>query len=260
MPAAAYTNPAARALLISKPFNIFHTHVIDRGVMGAAIESGKSLEVDIAITDDGSIYVGHPLRSYEARNLPPPNNLPLDDVIKKAKAAELFLVLDLKNVKVISKAREIIENYGAENCLVHAFCKELSFEPWPEKVKAEAGPCWKEEELPLGELLELRAATGVPLALSCHGITQKRLKSEEEEVLKQVIDVASQGVLAISMSMPPDKETPLDFANKLIEHKILPLIRFDYTSPQNRPEVFLGFTDHLQYATDPKTLISAQRS
>lgn len=248
------SNPATRALKLRQPFNIFHTHVIDREILDAATSSRKSLEVDISITAEGSIYVGHPLSHYKALNLPPPNNLPLDEIVEEAKAAGLFLILDLKNVKTIAKAKEIINKYGAANCLVHAFSKELSFRPWPLKVEAIKGPNWEQEELPLDELLDLRMATSVPLALSCHGITRERLSKERETIFQQIVDVARQGVLAVSLSMPPDEETPLEFANELMECGILPLIRFDQTVPENRPSFFLGFTDHLELATDPTKL------
>ena len=224
--------------------------------MDAAVASGKSLEVDISITPEGTIYVGHPLSYYKGANLPPPNNLPLETIVKEAKAAGLFLILDLKDVKTIPTARGVIGEYGAENCLVHAFCKELSFRPWPPKVEAIKQPNWEGEELPLKELLDLREATGVPLALSCHGITQERLYSEGEDILKQIVAIAEQGAFSISFSMPPDEDVPLVFANKLIEHGIVPMIRLDDTATQNKPDLFLGFTDYLERATDPKNLVS----
>jgi len=222
--------------------------------MDAAIASKKSLEVDISITPDGAIYVGHPLSYYKGANLPPPRNLPLETIVQEAKAAGLFLILDLKDVKIVATAKKVISEYGAENCLVHAFCKELSFRPWPPKVEAIKEPNWEGEELPLEELLDLRAATGVPLALSCHGITQERLYGDGEDIMKRIVAVAEQGVFSISFSMPPDEDVPLVFANKLIEHGIVPMIRFDHTSPQNKPDFFLGFTDYLEQATDPRSL------
>lgn len=242
-------NLVKQAAELREPFNIFHTHVLDRQVLDAAVAAKKSLEVDIAITPEGKIYVGHPLSFYENRHLPPPSNLALDDVVKEAKAAGLFLVLDLKDTKVIPAAKKIIDEYGAGRCLVHAFCKELSFRPWPPKVEAIREPNWEGEELPLEELLGLHESTRVPLALSCHGITQERLYNERDEILKTVVAIAQRGVFAVSLSVPPDEDVPLVFANKLIENGIVPLIRVDRTAPQNKPGFFLGFTDYLERAT-----------
>jgi hypothetical protein len=247
-------NPAAQALKLRKPFNIFHTHVLDRKIMDAAIAAKKSLEVDIAITAEGSIYVGHPLSFYTNRNLPSPNNLPLDDIVREAKAAGLFLILDLKNIKTVAKAKEIVTGYGPENCLIHAFSKELSFRPWPAEVEAIKEPNWEQEELPLDKLLDLSSTTGVPLALSCHGLTMERLGKEGEGILGRIVAIARRGILSISLSMPLDEETPLAAATNLIENGILPMIRFDETTPRNRPEFFLGFTDYLERATNPKHL------
>jgi len=250
-------NPVVRAAKLRKSFNTFHTHVIDRKIMDAAVAAKKSLEIDISITPEGTIYVGHPLSYYKAANLPPPNNLPLETITKEAKVGSLFLILDLKDTKTIPTAKEVIEEYGADNCLVHAFCKELSFRPWPPKVEAIKEPNWEGEELPLQELLDLREATGVPLALSCHGITQERLYSEGKDIIKRIAAIAEQGVFSISFSMPPDEDVPLVFANELIEHGIVPMIRFDNTTPQNKPDFFLGFTDYLERATDPKSLAAS---
>ncbi len=251
------SNPVIRAAKLHKPFNVFHTHVIDRKIMDAAAAAKKSLEVDISITPEGVIYVGHPLSYYEGAHLPPPDNLPLEVVVKEARAANLFLVLDLKDTKVIPAARKVIDDYGAQDCLVHAFCKELSFLPWPPKVKAIEEPNWKGEELPIKDLLDLHESTGVPLALSCRGITQERLYSEGEKIIKRIVEIAERGVSAISLSMPPDEDVPLVFANKLIGHAIVPMIRLDDTAPQNKPDVCLGFTDYLEQATDPKTALLA---
>lgn len=248
------SNPLVRAAKLHQPFNIFHTHVIDRKIMDAALAAKKSLEVDISITPDGSIYVGHPLSYYDGANLPPPGNLPLETIIKEAKAAGLFLILDLKDVKVVDMARKVIDEYGAENCLVHAFCKELSFRPWPPKVEAIKEPNWEGEELPLDRLIDLHESTGAPLALSCHGITRERLYNEAEDILGRIAVVAEQGVFSVSFSLPPDEDVPLAFANKLIDRGIVPMIRLDATSPQNKPEFFLGFTDYLEQTTDPLSL------
>jgi hypothetical protein len=245
-------NPVAQILELRKPFNVFHTHIIDRKIMDEAVASGKSLEIDISITQEGTIYVGHPLPHYTALNLPPPHNLPLEIIVREAKAAGLFLILDLKDVKTIAKAKEIVTVYGAENCLIHAFAKELSFHPWPPKVQAIKGPCWEQEELPVDELLRLRETTGVPLMLSCHGLTVERLRHEGDHILDRIISVTNQEVLSIGLSLPPDEDAPLTATTKLIEHGIVPSISLDRTGSQNRPEFFLGFTDHLDRATDQK--------
>src|ERR1700748_3067082 len=103
----ALSNPIRKIFEKRQPFIIFHTHIINRQILDAAIAARKSLEVDLSITDDGEIYVGHPLSYYTSLSLPPPNNVPLDIVLREMKAANLFLVLDCKDVKVLPKARAI---------------------------------------------------------------------------------------------------------------------------------------------------------
>lgn len=102
--------------------------------------------------------------------------------------------------------------------------------------------------------MDLQKTTEIPLALSCRGITQERLYDEGEDIIKKIVAAAKQGVFSVSFSMPPDEDVPLTFANKLIGYDVVPMIRLDDTAPQDRPEFFLGFTDHLERATDPKSI------
>jgi len=221
--------------------------------MDATAAAGKSLEVDISIDDNGSIYVGHPLSEYKFDGLPPPQNLPLAEVITKSKAANLFLVLDCKDVQVLPTVQKLIEDYGPEHCLIHAFAAELSFKPWPPKVQAVAKPGWIPGELPLAKLLELKRATQSPLVLSCHGLTLERLQSGRDQIMKRILEVAETNqVEAVNFYMPKDELMPLDLANELIDRHILPLIPVDRTPPPARPRVYLGATDIIDQASDPK--------
>ena len=245
-------NPVSKIFDLNRPFTFFHTHVIDRTVMDAAIAAGKSLEIDISVDPGGSIYVGHPLVHYEVNHLPPPNNLPLEQIVAESKQANLFLVFDCKDVRVLPTVRRIVQEYGADNCVLHSFAQELSFKPWPPKVLAKAEPSWGGEELPLQEMLKLKRATGAPLILTCHGMTLTRLEKEEAQIIEQVLAVAAKDVEIISFFLSIiDEILPLSIAGKLIDRGILPVVNVDHTPPEARPEVFFGSTDVLGFASDP---------
>jgi hypothetical protein len=245
-------NPIHQIFEKQQPFIFFHTHVIDRQVLDAAVVARKSLEVDLSIDDDGKIYVGHPLSHYAAVNLPPPNNLPLDVILSEMKTAGLFLVLDCKNVRVLPKAQQIIKEYGVENCLLHSWSDALVLDSYMEEWD-DIQPNWAEEELPHSEILKLRQATGVPMTLSCHrGLTRKRLQADGDVIVDQIAEILDGNAEGLSFVLPPDEVAPMSAMQKLLEHHILPNIHIDNTPTEARPPIYLGWTDHLEYASDPK--------
>lgn len=245
-------NPVRQIFDKQKPFIIFHTHVIDRKVLDAAVAAGKSLEVDLSITDDGKIYVGHPLSHYTSLNLPPPNNLPLDVVLSEMKAADLFLILDCKDVRVLPKAQEIIKEYGPEDCLFHSWSDALILEPYLEEWNV-IQPNWAGEELPHSEILKLRRATNVPMALTCHrGLTQKRLETDGDAIVDRVLEAIEGDAEKVSFCLPKNQIVPMPVMQKLLDHHILIGTHVDEVPPEARPPIYLGSTDHLELASDPK--------
>lgn len=244
-------NPVYRVRELKKPFTFFHTHVIDQKVMDAACKARKSLEIDISIKPDGTIYVGHPLLHYKVHNLPPPNNLPLEKIIETAKQAGLFLAFDCKDVRVLPTVEKIVKDYGAERSFLHAFVKELSIKPWPPKVMAMAEPSWSDEELPLAEMIKLKRATGAPLWVSCHGLTEDRLKKEAGKLVDEICDIAA-GVDVINLFVPKGDLVPSSVNERIIANGFLPLVSIDRTPSELWPTIFVGATDNLESTSIPQ--------
>jgi hypothetical protein len=245
-------NPIHKILDNRKPFTYFHTHVINREVLDRAVAAQRSLEVDLSIDESGEVFVGHPLVSYEFNKQPPPNNLPLDVILNEMKMANLYLVLDCKDAKALPKVQEIIQYYGPEKCLLHACVDALVFKPYPDKIKALVEPHWGDDELPFEELLEIKRATGVPLALYCRGLTEERLKAEGEQIIARMTEVAKGKAEVIVMGLPKGEIWPLSVMQRLLKHNILSLLNIDHTPYQRRPSIFLGTTDILERASIPR--------
>ena len=245
-------NPVRQIFERQKPFIFFHTHVIDRQILDAAVAARKSLEVDISIAEDGSIYVGHPLSHYTSLNLPPPNNLPLDVVLSEMKAANMFLILDCKDVRVLPRAKEIVQEYGPENCLYHSWSDALILQPYLEEWEV-TQPNWIREELPHAEIIKFRQETGVPMTLTCHrGLTRQRLETDGDAIVDLIVKAIGTDAEAISFSLPPDQVAPLAAIQKLLDHHILPSFHIDRVPPEARPAIYLGSTDNLELASDPR--------
>jgi hypothetical protein len=242
------SNPVHRIFETGQPFVFFHTHVIDREVLDAATAAHKSLEIDLNITGDGSFFIGHSPSHYSFSHLPPPSNLPLDVVLKEAQQAGLFLVLDCKDVRVLGKAQEIIEQYGAGNCLYHSWSDALVLDLHLEDLEV-VQPNWPGEELPHAAIVALRQATNVPLALSCRwGLTEERLHVDGDLIADRILTALDGCAAAVNFALQ-EGNIPLPVMRKLIDNGVLPVINIDRTPIDNRPSTYLGSSDILANAS-----------
>ncbi|HUC79054.1 MAG TPA: hypothetical protein VMQ58_02320 [Candidatus Saccharimonadales bacterium] len=242
-------NPVFEAVKKNKPFVYLHTHVIDRTILESALKAGKILEVDMSVDIDGQVYVGHPENFYtELKNIPLPDNLPLDEVLEKMKKANLYLVIDCKDERAIPKAKNIIQQFGVENVLFYSQVDAFKFEPYPEEISIE--PQWIYEDLPYDEVTELRTATGVPLIMSARGLTKKRLLEEKDSIIERVVQIASGQAVAVNFNLPGGEIPPSDIVNRLMKQGILICFNVDIISPINRPPIYIGMTDDARLATD----------
>lgn len=239
----------------NKPFLYFHTHDLTREILDKAKIAGKSLEVDMSINDKGEVFIGHPPSFYNFKKQPHPNNLPLETVLKEMKEAGLYVVIDCKDVRVLSKAREIIRDFGAKHSALHAWVKELQFKREPSEKDAE--PHWEYEDLPLKEILKVKRDTNVTVIISARRLTMERLNSAEgEETVQKIIDTAEGKVDAVNFNLPYGKAPPLSIMQRLLEHRILTGLGVDYVPKEARPQVYLGASDNIELATRIQEFIS----
>jgi hypothetical protein len=243
------TNPVYKAIKTNRPFIYYHTHVINEAVLKEALTDKKSLEVDISVAEDGSIFIGHPLIFYEFRRQSPPNNLPLSDVLEQAKRAALYLVLDCKDVRAITKAKEIIKEFGVGNCLFHSWVDILCFKPYPPEIAVE--PHWFYEDLPFDQVKKLHVETKVPLILSARGLTQERLRNDRE-IVNRVIKVSRGMAEAINFNLPNGEAPPKEIMQKLLDEGILTWLNVDRVPARERPPVFIGMSDNMDLVSHPQ--------
>jgi len=245
----ASVNPVEAIIDKQKPFVYLHAHVINREFLTKALDAKKSLEVDMSLAADGSVFIGHPLSFYQFKGLPPPDNLPLDDVLQAMKDAGLYLVLDVKDVRALPKAQETIKNFGANNVLLHAWADALLFKPYPPEIIVE--PHWALEDLPLGEIEKVKATTGVPVVVSARGLTQKRLRSEGSEITQKIIDTIKGKAEAVNFQLPNGEAPSIVIMQKLLDEGILTWFNVDCVPAELRPPIYLGASDKLDSVSDP---------
>ncbi len=231
---------------LKEPLIYLHNHEITREVLDAAKEVNKKkftyLEVDLRDDGNGKFSIGHPEEFYVFKGMKPPDNLPLETVLKEMKEAGLSIVLDVKHVGALKKAEEIIHDFGPGRCVQHGFVKEFQFKQDPEEKDAE--PHWKHEDLPLDKLLDVKRNTGVPLIVSARRLTMDRLNSDEgKEIVEKIIDAGKGKVDAVNFNLPKGEAPPLDIMDRLLEQGILTMFNVDLVPLEKRPKVFLGMSE-----------------
>ena len=242
-------NRALNVINNNKPFTYFHTRVLDRNTLDLAVATRKSIEIDLSITDDGKVYIGHPLSFYEYFKIPKPNNLLLPAVIEEIKKAGLFLVLDIKNKNLANQAVEIIKYIGVENCLLHSYVNELVFDELLDEKETEAH--WPDEHIPLNAVLAISNATDVPLILSPRGnFTSQLTNTEQDKIVEKIINVAKNNAIAVSMNLHSGECPPIYMMEELLSHDILTLLNIDLISIENRPSRYIGLTDNIKNASN----------
>jgi hypothetical protein len=123
-------------------------------------------------------------------------------------------------------------------------------DPYLEEWKV-SQPNWAEEELPHKEILKLRQATGVPMTLSCHrGLTAKRLQSDGNAIADRIAEILDGNAEGVSFTLPDGQVAPVPAMNRLLEHGIMPNFSIDKVPPEARPPYYLGYSDHLELASD----------
>lgn len=240
-------NPIYRIIETGKPFVYFHTLVFNENILELAENSGKSLEIDISISKNGELFIGHPSEFYAFKQIAAPlQNLPIDIVIKDAKASDLFLVLDCKDVRAIPHVEQIITKYGSGQTLFHSWVKEFEFKPYAPEITVE--PHWIYEDLPLDEVLKLKHNTSVPVVSSARGLTMKRLL-EEPEIIDKIIEMAAGKVEAINFNLPNNQAPPREVIDKLLKHHLLTWLNVDLVPARELPSIYLGISDHIRSVT-----------
>lgn len=247
-------NPIFLSKKTGEPFVYYHTHRVYRENLEEAIESKKSIELDISFDEHGtfyekgSYYIGHPVLFYTEFGQDFHDNMLLEDAVKILESnPDIFVVLDCKDIRAFSKIEEIIKRLGEHRCLFHAFIKEWSFRPFEEDIEVE--PHWVNEEIELEEVLKFKERNNVPVIGACKGFSAKRLK--ERNIVNQILDsLKGRKIDSISLYMPGTILPPLDEARKISQAGFLNWINVDKIEGVDLEGVtYIGMTDVLERAT-----------
>lgn len=248
------TNPVKTIFDRNAPFVYFHNYYITRPILDEAIKGKKSLEVDFCLNKNGQPYIGHPSIFYEFFHLPESDNLPLDTVLEEMREANLYLIIDCKDARLLPKVQETIIAFGPERCLLHAWVDALLIQPYPSDMVIE--PHWSYENLPFNDVLRVKDATSVPLIVSARGLTQTRLKREGDEITKKIIEIVRDKAEVVNFNVPAlvngpgaTQAPPMGLMEMLLDNHILPWLNVDLIPTEQRPPLYVGMSDHIELAS-----------
>lgn len=229
--------------------------MVDADHLRAAVQKGQSIEFDVYKGPDTIATIQHPPLFYKHQTLPLPANLPLEEAVHLFESGhpDTIVVLDAKSRRALSVIRELVERLGTHRVVVHAFAKELSFDPPPEGIEVE--PHWVDEDLPLSEVVAAASPAGcqfrAAVALTCRHVTPDRLASPEWDVIGQVEKYTDNlGVDIIGLWLPGGRAPEVAVAERLLKRDLLVSYNIDSEKLDHTfPKPHVGMTDFLDRAT-----------
>jgi len=249
-------NPIFLSKRTGEPFVYYHTHSVKTDNLQEAIESKKSIELDIAIDKKGvfykkgSCYIGHPVSFYtEAKEEEFHNNLELEEVITRLENnKDIFVMFDCKSVEAIPKIETFVSRLGKDRCLFHAYATEWGIDSKDDKFKYQS--YWSEEDMLLSEILDFKKRTNVPIIVAARALTEDRLR-EKDLVNKILVEAKGKDIDCISLYMQDTILPPLDLARQISKAGFLNWINIDKIEGVDLTGItYIGMTDVLNKASD----------
>lgn len=235
-------NIVLEAIKNNEPYIYFHTHKVTETLLHRAIISNKSIELDVSFDEKIGPIIGHPLAFYKYRGIQKPESLPFHDAIKKLTSTKIVVVLDCKDVRALPYLETVALELGRHRVLLHAWVDSLSFKPYADDVVVE--PHWDTENMPEHHLRSFYNKTGVPVVLSCRGLTLNNMSTNKDkfyETLKNLTDFC----VAVNPNLSPSSSLPAELIEMISKLGMVPWINVITTSVPDGLTVYIGASDDL---------------
>lgn len=144
---------AQRVLKSRRTPILFHTWTVTREVLAQAISENRSIDLDIAIDENGEPYLGHSREYYEKTWSRPFKSMPIWEAIDQVADSTIPALIDCKDFNAWPVVEKIIARIGEPRCVVHAFVSELRFE----FSRAQGEPDFVTEWSPIATLRSLKS-------------------------------------------------------------------------------------------------------
>lgn len=235
---------AQRLFKSQKPFVLYHTHEVTRDSLQEAIDTDKSIDLDICVDEEGVPYLGHSAEFYELSSTPRDCSMPLWDAVELISKATIPAIVDCKHYRAWPYVEEVIRRIGPDRCLVHTFISEFNFSyVRGHDVTCEWSPVEKLKLLKAGfpSLTTTASAKGLPYDL----IISERYDELLVAIKKTLVD---HQVDTVCLNVPDNTFSDQALAF-FLEDKIIAHVMIDEIDTNHLSEMYIGETNKLDSAS-----------
>lgn len=237
---------AQKILDSRKPFICFHTHVITRELLEAAIRMEKSMDLDVCVDEAGNPYLGHSKEYYEKVDELWADSMPLWETVELISKANIPVIVDCKNFEAWDYVEQVIEKIGAHRCLVHSFISDFQF-PFERDDELDVSCEWSPGE----QLINLKnKLPGLTTTASARGLPRDLLSSGEHSHLLRKIKktLIEYKIDTVCLNVPDNTFSDAALVY-FLEDRIIPHVMIDSIDTSRLTQIYIGETDLLSSAS-----------
>lgn len=238
---------AQRILDSGKSFTLFHTYDASEKSIKQAIAENKSMDLDVAIDENGKPYIGHSKEYYRISGEKQPDCMDFDKAVDLIVGARIPVIVDCKQPEAWPVVKEVLTKVGVHRCLVHTFATEFKFD-----YNLEYDNDYPSEWSPIVSLKFIKEKfPNVTTTASCKFLPADLLTSNKYTgELKKIRNLLSENnVDTICLNVPDETMTDkiLEF---FLEKNIIPHVNIDGVDTTKLTKVYVGETNLLENASD----------
>ena len=239
-----------RIIKLNKSFILFHTHSATREAIEHAINSNKSMDLDVCVDESENPYLGHSKEYYEKSGETQPETMPFWDAIELVSKASIPVIVDCKHYEAWPVVEKVISQIGAHRCLVHSFSTELKFNY--EHNDHDYITEWS----PIKKLAEIKNKfpTATTTA-SCKFLPSDLLLFPKyNEMLTKIRKILKDNQIDTVCLNVPDNTISDRILDFFLVEKIIPHVGIDNIDTSKLSKLYVGETDNLESASSSKSL------
>ncbi len=241
------TSLAQKILNSQKPFTLFHTWSVTRGILERAIREGKSMDLDVCVDDSRNPYLGHSKEYHEKSGETWFNSMPLWEAVNLISKSNIAVIVDCKHFDAWPVVEKVIAKIGPERCLVHTFASELKYN----HSRKEGEPDFITEWSPIKKLLLLKDKFPyVTATASAKWLPNDLLLSDQhKELLENIRKILRENCIDTICLNVPDETMSDKWLRYFLEENIIPHVGIDNTDKTKLSEIYISETDDLKFAS-----------
>lgn len=238
---------AQRILNSGKPFILFHTHKVTEESVNQAIRKNKSMDLDIAVDENGKPYIGHSKEFYKISGEKQPDCMPFNEATDLIVNSRIPMIVDCKQPEAWPVVEDTINKIGVHRCLVHTFASEFKFD-----YNLASAHDYPSEWLPIERLKSLKSKfPNVTTTASCKFLPADLLTSSQySNVLEDIRNILVENHIDTICLNLTDETMTDDFLAFFLEKNIIPHVNVDRVDTSKLAKIYIGETYVLENASD----------